>query len=291
MVFKDGEEVKKGNDPNDASDHPAFHSWLIGVLIAIVFVVIILAVLSSIYLKKNMPAIKSKLAKQKKLRIAEKKRRQRVNEKIAARKQKEKEKAEAEKKALRAKAEVERKALREKAESERLAQRVAPEIKRQENLKKILKSYSRISLTLMAELLEFRNVLDLQKWIIDLPGEPLFYIEGDEVVIPKDLKGARLEEVVQSLDQAKHNTCFNCGYPLESDTKTCPECKKKQLFCAVCKLPISFGETLGKCSLCEAQGHIAHMQEWVKTQGKCPVCLQSLPVEGIVPEELPKKKK
>ena len=186
---------------------------------------------------------------------------------------------------------VEKLAEQKKLTAAQEAQIVQPEVKRQENLKKILRSYSRISLTLMAELLEFRNVLDLQKWIIDLPGEPLFYIEGEEVIIPKDLKGARLEEVVQSLDQAKHNTCFNCGYPLESDTKTCPECKKKQLFCTVCKLPISFGEEIGKCSLCEAQGHIAHMQEWVKTQGKCPKCLQSIPVEGIVPEELPKKKK
>jgi hypothetical protein len=25
------------------------------------------------------------------------------------------------------------------------------------------------------------------------------------------------------------------------------------------------------------------LQEWVKTQGKCPVCLQEMPVEGIVP--------
>ena len=204
---------------------------------------------------------------------------------------KQREKIVLEKQKVREKATEEKRMEQELLTAERKAQRVEPEDKRQENLKKIIKSYSRISLKLMTELLGFRNVLDLQKWIIDLPGEKLFYIEGTEVVIPRDLKGDRLEKVVQSLDQVKHNTCFNCGYPLESDTKTCPECKKKQLFCAVCKLPISFGEAIGKCSLCEAKGHIAHMQEWVKTQGKCPVCLQSLPIEGIVPEELQKKKK
>jgi len=256
--FKDGEEVKKGFHPNDASVHPVFHNWSIAVMIVSIFFAIILAVLFSIYLRKKTPAIKSKLDKQKKLRLAEQKRRTKE---------------------------------REKAERERIAQRVKPEDKLEENLKKIIRSYSRISLKLMAELLGFRNVLDLQKWIINLPGEKLFYIEGDEVVIPRDLKGDRLEKVVQSLDQVKHNTCFHCGYPLERDIETCPECKKKQLFCTVCKLPISFGEEIGKCSLCEAQGHIAHMLEWVKTQGKCPKCLQSLPVEGIVPEELPKKKK
>jgi len=46
--------------------------------------------------------------------------------------------------------------------------------------------------------------------------------------------------------------------------------------------------------LCEAIGHLDHMQEWVKTSGKCPQCLQSIPIEGIVPldtnEEKMKKK-
>jgi len=300
--FKDGEEVKKGSHPNNANDHPSFHNWTIGVMIVSVFIAIILAVLLSIYLRKNMPAVKSKLTKQKKLRVAKQKaiqkqreiaafEKQKEREKAAEERRKEREKIAAEKQKAKEKAEAERKTIREKAERERLAQRATPEDKREENLKKIIKSYSRISLKLMAELLEFRNVLDLQKWIIDLPGEKLFYIEGSEVVIPRDLKGDRLEKVVQSLDQVKHNTCFHCGYPLESDTKTCPECKKKQLFCTVCKLPISFGEEIGKCSLCEAQGHIAHMQEWVKIQGKCPKCLQFLPVEGIVPEELTKEKK
>lgn len=86
-------------------------------------------------------------------------------------------------------------------------------------------------------------------------------------------------------------TCFYCGFPIEKHFKLCPDCGKKVVKCIVCKLPVTFGEEVGKCSLCEAKGHIAHMQEWVKTQGKCPVCLQSLPVEGIVPEELLKKKK
>ena len=245
-----------------------------------IFVAILLAIFLSLYLRKKMPEIKTKMAKRRRLQAAKQKEIQKQREKVALEKQKAREKAA-----------EERRKEQERLAAQLRAQRVQPEDKREENLKKILRSYSRISLKLMAELLEFRNVIDLQKWIIDLPGEKLFYIEGEEVVIPKDLKGARLEEVVQSLDQAKHNTCFNCGYPLESNTKTCPECKKKQLFCTVCKLPISFGEEIGKCSLCEAHGHIAHMQEWVKIQGKCPKCLQSLPVEGIVPEELQNKKK
>ncbi|MHA1435210.1 MAG: hypothetical protein ACTSO7_15315 [Candidatus Heimdallarchaeota archaeon] len=65
---------------------------------------------------------------------------------------------------------------------------------------------------------------------------------------------------------------------------TCTSCGKEILKCVVCKLPISFGEEIGKCSLCEAKGHLVHMEEWVKTQGKCPYCQQELPLQGVIPE-------
>lgn len=71
---------------------------------------------------------------------------------------------------------------------------------------KILNSYSKISLDLMAQLLEFKTTLALQKWIINLPGEKVFYIEGNEVIIPKDLKAEKLNSIVKSLDQAKHSS-------------------------------------------------------------------------------------
>ena len=80
----------------------------------------------------------------------------------------------------------------------------------------------------------------------------------------------------------KHNTCYWCGVPIEKDQRFCPECGETILRCSVCKLPISFGEEIGKCSLCETKGHLVHLQEWVKTNGKCPHCLQQIPLEGIV---------
>ena len=101
-------------------------------------------------------------------------------------------------------------------------------------------------------------------------------------------------EITSTEETSKELTCYYCGYPLEDEVKVCSECKKERLHCAVCKLPITFGEAVGKCSLCEVQGHLTHMQEWIKTQGKCPVCQQSLPLEGIVPEselDIKKKKK
>jgi len=112
-----------------------------------------------------------------------------------------------------------------------------------------------------------------------------------EQVFIRNKESQKMLDELRSPLQLKHYTCYNCGLPIEQNTKSCPDCNKAILVCSVCKLPISFGETVGSCSLCETKGHLIHMQEWVKTQGKCPVCLQALPIEGIVPEEIHKAKK
>ncbi|MBK5112820.1 MAG: hypothetical protein KGD59_01090 [Candidatus Heimdallarchaeota archaeon] len=82
--------------------------------------------------------------------------------------------------------------------------------------------------------------------------------------------------------KSKHYNCFWCGYPLEKQGEFCSDCGKKLLRCTVCKLPISFGDTIGKCSLCESIGHFTHLFEWVKTKGSCPHCLQHLPTQAIL---------
>jgi hypothetical protein len=83
-------------------------------------------------------------------------------------------------------------------------------------------------------------------------------------------------------EKSRHNNCFWCGYPLEKISEFCPDCGKKLLRCIVCKLPISFGDTVGKCSLCESIGHFTHLFEWAKTKGTCPHCLQYLPTQAIL---------
>ncbi len=89
--------------------------------------------------------------------------------------------------------------------------------------------------------------------------------------------------VVKPIAISKEYICYYCGYPIENESKNCLSCNKAVEICMVCKLPISFGEEAGKCSLCEAKGHMAHFQEWVKVKGKCPTCMKDLPIEGIVP--------
>ncbi len=91
------------------------------------------------------------------------------------------------------------------------------------------------------------------------------------------------EELIKPVSFSKEYICYFCGNPIEVETKTCPSCHNNVIHCNVCKLPITFGQEVGKCSLCEVKGHLSHLHEWVKIKGKCPSCLQKLPVEGVVP--------
>lgn len=96
----------------------------------------------------------------------------------------------------------------------------------------------------------------------------------------------------ESMDATRKTIdCYFCGSPLGENKTACPSCKEKVITCSVCKLPITFGESVGKCSLCENKAHLAHIQEWVKAKGKCPNCLQEIPHEGILTEDSPNEKK
>ncbi|NHK30072.1 MAG: hypothetical protein FK730_01885 [Asgard group archaeon] len=76
--------------------------------------------------------------------------------------------------------------------------------------------------------------------------------------------------------------CFWCNYPVDQNASNCPNCGKEILKCIVCKLPVDNKDEVGLCSLCEVKGHLIHLQEWVKINGKCPNCLQQIPLEGII---------
>ncbi|MBK5112659.1 MAG: hypothetical protein JJE41_03450 [Candidatus Heimdallarchaeota archaeon] len=84
-------------------------------------------------------------------------------------------------------------------------------------------------------------------------------------------------------EKTKYYACYFCGEPLERETTICTACEKDILICIVCKLPISFGDELGKCSLCEGLAHYVHFHEWIKVMVYCPNCSKNIPIEGIVP--------
>jgi len=117
-------------------------------------------------------------------------------------------------------------------------------------------------------------------------------IEGEffdlEQVFIKSGKGQRFS--LSSSMISKKFICSNCGMPINPDDTVCPTCNQEILRCAVCKLPISFGEEAAKCSLCGSVAHLNHFQEWVKIKGKCPTCQKKIPLEGIIPLSMELKK-
>ncbi|NHJ86853.1 MAG: hypothetical protein FK734_15430 [Asgard group archaeon] len=77
-------------------------------------------------------------------------------------------------------------------------------------------------------------------------------------------------------------SCFYCGTQLENNTQTCPNCSQKIQRCSVCKLPISKDDQTASCPKCKSIAHLSHLHEWVKTQGKCPTCLQEIKLRNII---------
>ncbi len=73
----------------------------------------------------------------------------------------------------------------------------------------------------------------------------------------------------------EQTTCWNCNAHLSAisrDTFTVETVEK----CAVCSSGLYEGEEILLCPSCHAQGHRAHLLEFLKTKGLCPVCNQKM---------------
>ncbi|MFX1563944.1 MAG: hypothetical protein ACFFDP_11635 [Promethearchaeota archaeon] len=74
-------------------------------------------------------------------------------------------------------------------------------------------------------------------------------------------------------NEPSQHICWNCSASLSPSTKflqtftfeTAPRC-------AVCTFWVYPGERVILCPACQAQGHRAHMLEYLKAKGACPVC-------------------
>lgn len=74
--------------------------------------------------------------------------------------------------------------------------------KRAEGIRKIISRFTRISADEMAHLLHFKDNIELKEWLMELPDELAFFIEGNEVVIPKEKLAtgtAEAEEAINAL--------------------------------------------------------------------------------------------
>jgi len=112
------------------------------------------------------------------------------------------------------------------------------------------------------------------------------YFDYEQIFVRDQLTN---KPIISLISLSKEYLCYYCGSPVQKTDKKCSECDNEILKCIVCKLPISFGEEVGSCKLCEVNGHFAHFHESVKISGKCPSCLQKLTIDGIIPNlSLPK---
>lgn len=75
--------------------------------------------------------------------------------------------------------------------------------------------------------------------------------------------------------------CYFCGKPITKTQRVCSNCKKETFKCSVCKLPISQNQDIGQCPHCESKAHLTHLFEWIKTQGKCPICMRNITISSI----------
>ena len=73
----------------------------------------------------------------------------------------------------------------------------------------------------------------------------------------------------------KESACWHCQTSLSTiapQTFTFETAER----CAVCGYWVYPGEQVVLCASCQAQGHRAHMLEYLKAKGTCPVCKEKL---------------
>ncbi|NHK31090.1 MAG: hypothetical protein FK730_07040 [Asgard group archaeon] len=135
----------------------------------------------------------------------------------------------------------------------------------------------------------FRSMTDASIWLIIAIIGILFLVGVFAILFIKKRRSEESQTIHASsqsdfaiYSESKHQTCYWCGYPLDKHGEYCPDCGKEVFRCTVCKLPISFGDEIGKCRLCESKGHFTHLFEWVKTKGSCPHCLQNISTDAII---------
>lgn len=150
--------------------------------------------------------------------------------------------------------------------------------------KKMLESEMKNDSNLRRNLLKLITKNTCEKHIISIllqNGDLGKYYDVEQVFEKKIYDSKITQETTR-----KVVNCYYCGFPLDENDLSCTSCKKEITICVVCKLPVSFGDNIGQCSLCESKGHLTHLQEWVKVKGKCPHCLQEMPIESIMQVEI-----
>ncbi|MBD3190189.1 MAG: hypothetical protein GF308_06080 [Candidatus Heimdallarchaeota archaeon] len=244
-------------------NHPFLLVLIIGGIIAII--------VGGNYLRKNNQKVKDYIEKTKKRlknyrKEWRRKRELRKEEKMRLRLQKQKE----------------REARRQQKERERISRINKNERILLEKFEKILLMSQTVNIIDVAKSLGLSKEQLFEK-MIQWQKSLAFKIDDEEIVVIDKLDFAASVQAQYERIERRLYTCHFCGFPIEGDTRNCPDCGKTVLRCVVCKLPIAFGDSIGQCPICEVKGHLVDMQEWVKVKGKCPKCFRKIPLEEIIP--------
>ena len=103
-----------------------------------------------------------------------------------------------------------------------------------------------------------RSIPNMSSWIVIAIVGILFLTGAFVILFIKKKRSAESQTILTSsqseftnFSESKHLTCYWCGFPLDKPSEFCSDCGKEIPHCVVCKLPISFGDEIGKCGLCE----------------------------------------
>ena len=143
--------------------------------------------------------------------------------------------------------------------------------------------------------MEFNDNKQFMNWIIDLPKDSPLRLEGDQIIFSTDhvlTENERISTASQLVDDiGKNKTCYHCGSILDKNHNYCSECGEKILICPICKQVIQFGDLTGSCLYCNHDYHYSHFAEWLKVQGKCAICNESISEDEIIEKQSSRAKK
>ena len=66
--------------------------------------------------------------------------------------------------------------------------------------------------------------------------------------------------------------------PSSSETKNEITIGEVEEYCSVCRMKITEESTIVRCPQCGSPAHFAHLAEWLKIRGACPICKKKVKV-------------
>jgi hypothetical protein len=128
-----------------------------------------------------------------------------------------------------------------------------------------------ISLKGFLRLFDLQSISEVDKVRTIISSDIQFQFNDSEVSF---IRNNLIIDPSSIIRQFKKYSCFHCGAPIKSYDKQCIICHYLVISCSICKLPINKSDLTGCCPKCDSISHYPHLEAWLRTNGKCPSCLQ-----------------